>query len=402
MDLMSASRNQHVARQGVVIPDPDSVYIGPEVDPQRIAPGVVLHPGCRIEGTLTSIGPGSVIGSEGPSVVRDCQLGQAVTLGSGFFEGSVLLDGASMGGGAHVRPGCLLEEQASGAHTVGLKQTVLMSYVTLGSLINFCDCLMSGGTSRKNHSEVGSSYIHFNFTPHQDKATPSLIGDVARGVLLDQSPIFLGGQGGLVGPSRIAFGSIVAAGQVVRHDLLEPDHLMVAPTPAPGARAYDARAYGAIHRIVVNNLHYIGNINALTAWYRVVRKPFMTTDTFSSACFEGALRVFALVRDERIKRLGELAGKMPESIARLGNPTDERTREIIRQQQRLSSSWSEMQVHLTRTEVSQLPELEALVALCQPGTTYLDWVQSRGHDEKTVICSRLEQIVLATTSLWNT
>ena len=66
---------------------------------------------------------------------------------------------------------------------------------------------MAGGTSRKNHSEIGSSYIHFNFTPHQDKATPSLVGDVPRGVMLDRAPIFLGGQGGLVGPVRIAYGT---------------------------------------------------------------------------------------------------------------------------------------------------------------------------------------------------
>ncbi len=74
-----------------------------------------------------------------------------------------------MGLGAHVREGCLLEEEASGAHCVGLKQTILLPFVTLGSLVNFCDCLMAGGTSREDHSEVGSSYIHFNYTPDGDK-----------------------------------------------------------------------------------------------------------------------------------------------------------------------------------------------------------------------------------------
>ena len=110
-----------------------------------------------------------------------------------------------MGSGAHVRTGTLLEEQAGAAHTVGFKQTIFLPFVTAGSLINFCDCLMAGGTSRKNHSEIGSSYIHFNFTPRQDKATASLIGDVPRGVMLDQAPIFLGGQGGLVGPVLLDF-----------------------------------------------------------------------------------------------------------------------------------------------------------------------------------------------------
>jgi bifunctional UDP-N-acetylglucosamine pyrophosphorylase/glucosamine-1-phosphate N-acetyltransferase len=105
-----------------------------------------------------------------------------------------------------VRAGTIFEEQASIAHTVGLKQTILFPFVTLGSLINFCDCFMAGGTSRENHSEVGSSYIHFNYTPNQDKATASLIGDVPHGVMLNQNPIFLGGQGGWWGLAALPTG----------------------------------------------------------------------------------------------------------------------------------------------------------------------------------------------------
>ena len=59
----------------------------------------------------------------------------------------------------------------------------VLAFVTIGSLVNFCDLLMAGGSSRQDHSEVGSGYIHFNFTPwgaRGDKATPSLIGDVPR------------------------------------------------------------------------------------------------------------------------------------------------------------------------------------------------------------------------------
>ena len=80
-----------------------------------------------------------------------------------------------------MRRGTILEEHASCAHTVGLKQTILFPYVTLGSLINFCDCFMAGGTGPRNHSEVGSSYIHFNFSANQDKATASLLGMCPRG-----------------------------------------------------------------------------------------------------------------------------------------------------------------------------------------------------------------------------
>lgn len=195
--------------KGVIFKHPASVSIASDVCLDNIAKGVVIYGGCRISGVHTSIGPGTVLGREAPVVLENCQLGANVKLCGGYFNSVTLLDGVEVGSGSHMRPGSLLEENSSCAHTVGLKQTILMPHVVLGSLINFCDCLMAGGTSRVNHSEVGSSYVHFNYTPHQDKATASLLGDVPRGVMLDQSPVFLGGQGGLVGPSSLEFGTII-------------------------------------------------------------------------------------------------------------------------------------------------------------------------------------------------
>jgi len=99
---------------------------------------------------------GATLGFEGPATIVNCQIGPEVELKGGFFSRSVFLEKASLGSGAQIREGCILEEEAGGAHCVGLKQTIsFCRFVTMGSLINFCDCLMSGGTSRKNHSEVG-------------------------------------------------------------------------------------------------------------------------------------------------------------------------------------------------------------------------------------------------------
>jgi UDP-N-acetylglucosamine/UDP-N-acetylgalactosamine diphosphorylase len=277
-------------------------------DGNRIAPDAVIHPGCRIE--KSSIGPGCEIGAEGPVTLINSRLGRGVKLKGGFFSGAVFLDGAGMGSGAHVREGTLLEEEANGAHTVGLKQTVLLPFVTLGSLINFCDILMAGGTSRKNHSEVGSSYIHFNFTPNQDKATASLIGDVPRGVLLNQKPIFLGGQGGLVGPVRIAYGTVIAAGGICRKDILEENRLHIPAAPAEKTVPFTPGVYGNIDRIVKNNLLYIGNIRALKAWYQNVRILFIR-DEYDQACFDGALANLDLILNERFQRLEQLAEKIP-------------------------------------------------------------------------------------------
>jgi UDP-N-acetylglucosamine/UDP-N-acetylgalactosamine diphosphorylase len=277
-------------------------------DGNNISRDAVIHPGCRITGS--SIGPGCEIGAEAPVTMENCRLGRGVKLKGGYFSGAVFLDGANMGSGAHVREGTILEEEANGAHTVGLKQTVLLPFVTLGSLINFCDILMAGGTSRKDHSEVGSSYIHFNFTPNQDKATASLVGDVPRGVLLKQKPVFLGGQGGLVGPARIAYGCVIAAGGICRKDILEDNQLHIPAAPVEKTVPFKPGVYGNIDRIVKNNLIYIGNIRALKAWYENVRVLFIRDD-FDRACHEGALANLDLILKERFQRLEQLAAKVP-------------------------------------------------------------------------------------------
>ena len=195
---MNSNRQKidQLIQKGVIIPNPESVEIGSDIKIENISDdGVIIHSGCRLFGKSTLIMGQTEIGYESPVTIQDCQIGPQVMLKGGYFKESVFLEKASAGSGSHVREGCIFEEEAKIAHTVGLKQTILFPFVTLGSLINFCDCLMTGGTSRKDHSEVGSSYIHFNFTPNQDKATPSLLGDVPKGVMLDQLPIFLGGQG---------------------------------------------------------------------------------------------------------------------------------------------------------------------------------------------------------------
>src|SRR6056297_117292 len=273
--------------KGVQMLVPESVELGADVDPERISgDNVIIHAGCKIFGADTFIGAGAEIGLEAPATIDSCQVGPNVKLNGGFFSQAVFLEGAACGSCAHVRSGTFLEEGASIAHSVGLKQAILFPYVTLGSLINFCDCLMAGGTSPKNHSEVGSAYIHFNFTPQQDKATASLIGEVPDGVMLDKRPIFLGGQGGLVGPCRLAYGITIAAGTIYRKDELRPDRLIFGGSEKGGNIAYKPGVYRNVKRIFLNNLIYIGNLMALGKWYREVRAQFLS-NRFPQALYNG-------------------------------------------------------------------------------------------------------------------
>ncbi len=301
--------------RGVRILAPETVEIGEDVNPERISPDrVTIYPGCRIYGDKTLVAAGAVLGFEGPATVVNCQVGPEVQLKGGFFQGASFLARSSMGSGAHVREGCLLEEQAGGAHSVGLKQTILFPFVTLGSLINFCDCLMAGGTSRKDHSEVGSSYIHFNFTPNGDKATASLIGDVPRGVMLNQPPIFLGGQGGIVGPLRVGFGVVVGAGTILRKDVPEDGKLILGAGTAARKVDHCPGLYRAVRRRTENNFHYIANLIALRHWYREVRSLFLGGDFFGKELHRGAIAKIDSGIAERVKRLTALAEKLPRSL----------------------------------------------------------------------------------------
>lgn len=303
MSSSSAGAIRSLVAKGVTIPAPETVVIDGDVDLDRIsADQVTIHPGCRISGPETLLSAGVSLGAEGPVTARNARLGSGARVASGFITDSVLMAGAALGSGAHVREACLLEEHSSTAHCVGLKHTILMPYATLGSLINFCDCLLSGGTSRSDHSEVGSSYVHFNFTPEGDKSTPSLFGDVVHGVLLDQARIFLGGQGGAVGPVVVGFGAVVAAGSMLRSDAPAGKLTMVGPPPSLTVERSPG-GYRTLNRTVSKNLRYLGELSALEAWYTYARSPFLKMTAHGPELLDGALAMIAMARSERERRL---------------------------------------------------------------------------------------------------
>ena len=331
--------------KGVKIPNPSSVEIGEGVDINLISSkDVTIHSGCKIFGKKTLIMPGVKLGGRSPVTIKNCQLGRNVELKGGYFEGSTFLDSANMGDGAEVREGCLLEEEANGAHTVGLKQTILLPFVTLGSLVNFCDILMAGGTSRSNHSEVGSSYIHFNYTPNQDKATASLIGDVVQGVMLNQPPIFLGGQGGIIGPSRIGYSTVIAAGVIYRGDCPQGYKLLMGKEPQKDDKDFYPGLYWSVKRRVINCIEYIANIIALRQWYLNVRVMFYRESEMEKLLYEGAIEKLEIIFNERVKRFKALANKMEKSIeiykSVMGNKASEK---LINQKRELFENMQEIE-----------------------------------------------------------
>jgi hypothetical protein len=292
--------------QDVTVVDRRQTYLDEAIDVQRICRGVVLYPGTRLLGARTFVGPKAKIGTEGPAVIENTIIGENATVASGYLNEAVMLKDSKVGSNAHIRAGTLLEEEASTAHSVGLKHTILMSFVTMGSLINFCDGLLSGGTSRRNHTEVGSGFIHFNFTPrgqYGDKATPSLIGDVVHGAFLRQPRIFLGGLSAIVGPQKVGFGSFTVAGQVLRREV--PANRIVGDVQRNVDNEFHTLRESP-SRILKMNLEYIGHLCALKAWYRHVRLariPSHSDYDHLRIVIEAGDELLSVCIDERVKRL---------------------------------------------------------------------------------------------------
>ena len=318
---------------------PASTVVAPDVNLSQIEPGVRLYPGCTIEGPRTILRAGTELGRAGGGTFKNVAAGRNVSLWGGAFDDCTFLDGASLRGNAEVRGGSLLEEGAEGAHTVGLKMTILLCNVVVGSLINFRDALVAGGTSRKDHSEVGSCLALYNFTPWGDKFA-SQFGDVPTGVTLRGARIFVGGQAQIVSPVRVGYGAVIPAGVAVRRDV--PDFAMAsnaAPTPGGQLGSFDTRVLGAVAPKYRATVTYIANLWALRAWYTDVRIP-CATDVLQSALLQSAVRQIDAGIAERIKRLDKWIARLPDSVRHLRAAADAKSHRRAAEQQRLVDSWS--------------------------------------------------------------
>jgi len=221
-DRVAANRERVVglAEKGVIIPAPESVVVGEEVKLDNIEAGAIIGPGTKVLGETTMIGAGTEI--QGAAVIKEALIGRNCSLAAGEYADSVLLDGCSTVGWARVRGNSAWEEETNSAHNVDTKQSVLGYKTTLGSLINFCNALMLGGTSPRLEvgSEVGSGTINFNFLPFGATVgalikPSSVVGAIESPFLACEGAptryVFIGGHVSIITPVVIGLGSVVAA-----------------------------------------------------------------------------------------------------------------------------------------------------------------------------------------------
>lgn len=383
-DHGNRTRLSWLAQNGVKVWGPERVYVSEEVRLDRISAGAVLM-NATITGATTFIGAGAQIGISGLARIHEAQIGPSVVLGAGSYENCVLLHGSKARGFAEFRQGTVLEEEAETSHNVGLKNTVFTAGVVAGSLINFCDVLLSGGSSRNDHSEVGSGSVHFNFDPRGDKFG-SLMGD-ATGCLLKSRRIFVGGNSGVVAPVHLAFGVVVAAGSIVRKDVAE-NQLSVGDTPGQSGDL-DLDRYFDLSRKFYTTAKLVGNLHALRAWYQKVRLPH--SESGDKPLYLAADGEFDRHIRHRVKELAKVIGKLEKSLSKPCKNSQDRL--FCEQHRILLENNDRINSFLIREEYAEAPvsfvaEYESL----RNGRSHTDSVRSLTQEASQVAAEFLREI----------
>jgi UDP-N-acetylglucosamine/UDP-N-acetylgalactosamine diphosphorylase len=196
--------------------------------------------------------------------------------------------------------------------------------------------------------------------------------------MLNMPPIFLGGQGGMIGPLRMSYGNVAAAGSILREDVEMEKQLIVSKSHSGKVVDLIPRAYPSLSRVVENNIIYIANLIALEQWYLYVRRMFFEHQEFGHLIFTAILENLQVAKEERIKRLKDMAAKMPVS----SNKEKSRTK-IIRAKQEFyeKGNWLEelltSDAGKTAGEKKRDPFLNALAKHREEhGGNYIEVIQS--------------------------
>ena len=215
--------------------------------------------------------------------------------------------------------------------------------------------------------------------------------------MLNQPPIFLGGQGGIVGPSRIGYKTVIAAGVIYRGDCPQGHKLIMGKEPQKEDMDFYPGLYWSVKRRVINCIEYIANIIALRQWYLIVRSKFYQGSEMEKLLFEGAVEKIELIFNERIKRFKQLANKMEKSIelynSIMGNKVSEellnQKRELLENIQKIEKGFNEC---LSYSGDEKMKD-EFLNAIDTTNRDYINIIQNLNEHNLKVGTSWLSSII---------
>ena len=190
---------------GVRIMAPNTCYAGPRV---RVGEGTVILPGTILRGD-TVIGAGCELGPN--TMIRDCTVGDNVTVNASQLNESTVDAGARIGPFAYIRPNCHVGANVKVGDFVTLKNASVgedtkVSHLTyVGDADIGCRVDLGCGTVTVNYDGVGKYR--------------TTIGDDA----------FIGCNTNLVAPVKVGDGAYTAAGSTITDDV-PGDSLAIART----------------------------------------------------------------------------------------------------------------------------------------------------------------------------
>jgi len=188
---------------GVRVVDHMNAYIGPRVSVgagTSILPGTILR-GRTIIGEACEIGPNTMI--------RDCVIGDRVTVNASQLNEATVGDGTTVGPFAYVRPNTHVGKDVKVGDFVELKNS------TVGDGTKISHLTYVGDTDAGRHINFGCGTVTVNYDGTQKFRTT--IGDHA----------FIGCNTNLVAPVRVGEGAYTAAGSTITDDV-PPQSLAIA------------------------------------------------------------------------------------------------------------------------------------------------------------------------------
>lgn len=190
------SRAEVLAAQGVLVEDPSSTLVGPDV---VVEAGAVLRPFTILEGR-TVVRAGAAVG---PFVrLVDVEVGKgAQILDHCLLRQSVVEPGASVGPFSHLRPESRVGERAKVGNFVELKKTHLGEGSKAQHLSYLGDATVGAGVN------IGAGTITCNYDGLRKSQTRIEAG------------AFVGSDTTLVAPVTVGEGSYVAAGSTITEDV---------------------------------------------------------------------------------------------------------------------------------------------------------------------------------------
>ena len=190
-------------QSGVRVMDPNNCYVGPRV---QVGEGSVILPGTILRGE-TVVGRNCELGPN--TMIRDCTVGDNVTVNASQLNESTVEDGVKIGPFAYIRPNCHVGANVKVGDFVELKNSVIGEGTKISHLTYVGDSDVGSGVN------FGCGTVTVNYDGTSKFRTT--IGDNA----------FIGCNTNLVAPVKVGDGAYTAAGSTIT-DEVPADALAIA------------------------------------------------------------------------------------------------------------------------------------------------------------------------------